>query len=400
MRGRRRVYARPMRGNPRVRLIGAVVCLAAAACTSQPRRLDWRISAPDPDLRSRIVSVRARILEGGCEGTIVRHETAFRVTGGDDGSGIDVERPPTLGPGEYSFTAVGLDASCTRVAHGCITERLPFGDGRGDITVTLSSAAEVAACHPRRCHEGLCTEGDAGQLDAGPMDGGVRDDAAPGDAGPAEGGPGDAGDGSVGPPSCNPSDSTLVACHAFEGDLSDGSGYGNDLRDSRGTSTFGRGKVGSALSHATGDLIYMDPDSSFEQPRITIELWVRPSTLPGDGERAGLVDRNGDFGIFLAGGGVPRCVILPGNVLAPGPSLEVGEWTHLACTHDEDTLRLYIDGTAVASDRGDRTTPPAGEAIRVGGNSPSGSDFVGDVDELRIWRVARSAEEIAASASR
>jgi hypothetical protein len=79
-----------------------------------------------------------------------------------------------------------------------------------------------------------------------------------------------------------------------------------------------------------------------------------------------------------------------------GPAVEVGKWTHLAATCDGTHMRFYINGTL----RGDTTlayapTPYATIPFRFGSIADDlNAFFYGAIDEVRVWNVARSAEEI------
>jgi Concanavalin A-like lectin/glucanases superfamily/Galactose oxidase-like, Early set domain/Bacterial Ig domain len=69
-------------------------------------------------------------------------------------------------------------------------------------------------------------------------------------------------------------------------------------------------------------------------------------------------------------------------------------WTHLAMTYDAITLKLFVNGTQVAS------VPASGAAVsstgplRFGGNSVWGEWFRGTLDDIRLYDRALSAAEI------
>ncbi len=84
-----------------------------------------------------------------------------------------------------------------------------------------------------------------------------------------------------------------------------------------------------------------------------------------------------------------------------------GQWHHVAATYGGGTWRLYLDGhedgtTSVGAftPRNDSVQHAAiGSALGTGGVVPSGQTqgfFNGAIDEVRIWGVARSAEQIQA----
>ena len=70
-------------------------------------------------------------------------------------------------------------------------------------------------------------------------------------------------------------------------------------------------------------------------------------------------------------------------------------WQHLACTYDRSVLRLYISGNVVASQAWTQALSTAGtNGLALAGNSPTGDILDGEIDDLRIWSVARSDQDI------
>lgn len=81
-------------------------------------------------------------------------------------------------------------------------------------------------------------------------------------------------------------------------------------------------------------------------------------------------------------------------------TVDLSEWTHVAVVYRQRSSALYLNGDLMA-------TGPAGPNIvhpasDLGWNSLNGSGgcFKGMVDEVRIWRAARSAEQIRANMHR
>lgn len=74
-----------------------------------------------------------------------------------------------------------------------------------------------------------------------------------------------------------------------------------------------------------------------------------------------------------------------------------GEWHHVALSYDGENWAIYVDGTADGTNGGDPNTTDQNLKI---GNLPephNGEYFDGTMDELRVWNVARTADEIVAS---
>lgn len=149
----------------------------------------------------------------------------------------------------------------------------------------------------------------------------------------------------------------------------------------------------------------------------TIEAWVKPAATNAQGAEAmTLLAREGSFavgfiseptpagepgravrlGVALAGRHAPdtsqlvdlRCVIDAGHG-AP--------WVHVAVTFDKKAVRGYVDGVLSCEDTtlGGGDIRKSSAPLEMGGRLESIDEaYAGAVDELRIWRVARTQEQI------
>ncbi|MCD4746383.1 MAG: T9SS type A sorting domain-containing protein [Bacteroidales bacterium] len=76
-----------------------------------------------------------------------------------------------------------------------------------------------------------------------------------------------------------------------------------------------------------------------------------------------------------------------------------GKWHHIAGTYDKNggsnNTNLYVDGYCVKfeTNTGSITSDPL-EKIYIGGHSYDGNLFNGPIDEVRLWNIARTAEQI------
>ncbi len=84
-----------------------------------------------------------------------------------------------------------------------------------------------------------------------------------------------------------------------------------------------------------------------------------------------------------------------------GLSASANQWVHFAMTWDGTTVRAYVNGVLKASKTStstSQTTLMTGMSdLVIGGYPPA--YFNGQIDEFRIWNVARSASEIASTMS-
>jgi hypothetical protein len=81
-------------------------------------------------------------------------------------------------------------------------------------------------------------------------------------------------------------------------------------------------------------------------------------------------------------------------------NLPLNTWTHLATTYDGATLRLFVNGTQVATKAVTGSAVTSTGALRFGGNSVWGEWFAGTLDEIRIYKRALTATEIQADTNR
>jgi Concanavalin A-like lectin/glucanases superfamily len=199
----------------------------------------------------------------------------------------------------------------------------------------------------------------------------------------------------------------LVACYQFEDNnntgfnsttAADGTANRNDLTLSIDTEVSG-GHPSNALLAASGGSAHVAHNATFDITQLTLELWIQPTSLPGVTARAGLIDEDAQYSMFIVNPGVVNCGVA-GQLLASGNNLvATGGWQHVACTYDQHVIRLYYNGVQVAM-QNDTAVPVTGQTngLSVGSNSPSGDSFLGLLDDVRIFSVARTAAEICADA--
>ncbi len=126
----------------------------------------------------------------------------------------------------------------------------------------------------------------------------------------------------------------------------------------------------------------------------TIETWIKYSTSRNDMSifNYGTFAFNQKFTLHLYNG---VYIIGEGNDLATGYNFNDGNWHHLAVTHNGTTTIVYVDGVV----RGSRNTTynTTGYDYQMGVSYRGGNwDFryEGTIDELRVWNVARTQQEI------
>ncbi|MFZ4058434.1 MAG: LamG-like jellyroll fold domain-containing protein [Ferruginibacter sp.] len=105
-------------------------------------------------------------------------------------------------------------------------------------------------------------------------------------------------------------------------------------------------------------------------------------------------DPNGGAGkIFLecAVGGVNR--LLYGTT-----AVNDNQWHHVAASYDGENIRLYVDGVLENTLAATGTLPIVTSPLGIGYNYADGRyQFIGKIDEVRIWNVARNLTQITAT---
>src|SRR5262249_49350067 len=69
-------------------------------------------------------------------------------------------------------------------------------------------------------------------------------------------------------------------------------------------------------------------------------------------------------------------------------------WSFLTETYDGSTLRLYVNGTQVASTAHTGTIATSTNPLQIGGDSIYGQYFAGLIDNVRVYNVALTAAQI------
>lgn len=181
----------------------------------------------------------------------------------------------------------------------------------------------------------------------------------------------------------------LVACYRFEGSGQDGSVEGNHA--SVTGLQYVTGQAGQAARFDAASSVTIPPDDSFGLGALTLELWLRPATLPASG-RFGLVDHPGRWSAWLRPDGV-YC-----RSVGPAP-IPTGSWSHIACVNDGATMHLYVDGQQITSGASALDPNPTSATIHLGSDAPDGGDpYLGDMDEVRLFDHVRSAEQVCVAA--
>ena len=197
-----------------------------------------------------------------------------------------------------------------------------------------------------------------------------------------------------------------VAAYSFdEGSgaaVTDASGRGN--HGTTTSTTWGTGRFGGALSfNGTSSWVTVPDSASLDLTnRITLEAWVNPAQLAGAWRTVIFKQSNNGMAYALYAANAANRplgqVQIGGEQNAIGPSaLPLNTWTHLAATYDGAAVRLFVNGTQVASKTQTGSAAVSTGVLRIGGNSIwTNERFNGRIDEVRIYDRVLTAAEIQA----
>ena len=194
----------------------------------------------------------------------------------------------------------------------------------------------------------------------------------------------------------------LVAAYSFNEGLGttvgDSSGLGNTGTVSNTTWTTS-GKFGNALVfNGTSALVTIPDAASLHLTNgMTIEAWVNPSAVTNAWRD---VIYKGNDNYYLEGSSENSSRPAGGGTWGSGgpiygtAALTVNTWAHVALTYDGANLRLYVNGTQVASQARTGNIATSTNPLQIGGDSLYGQYFQGTIDEVRVYNVALTATQI------
>jgi glucose/arabinose dehydrogenase/fibronectin type 3 domain-containing protein len=203
----------------------------------------------------------------------------------------------------------------------------------------------------------------------------------------------------------SPSPGGLVGAWAF------GEGAGTTTADATGNGNVGtltgaswstQGRYGSALSfNGTNSVVRVASAASLNvTSAMTLSAWIQP-TASQSGWRT-IMQREADAYFLNASNSSP---MRPSGGGTFGGSLDylsgptanpVNTWTHVALTYDGTILRLYVNGTQVATAARTGAVQTTTNPLWIGGNNPYGEYFQGLIDEVRVYNRALTQTDIQA----
>ena len=162
------------------------------------------------------------------------------------------------------------------------------------------------------------------------------------------------------------------------------------------------GIVGTALQFNNG-AVTVPAFGVAEPAEMTIELWFKPTERIAGGNRIDIMYR-------LQGGGRPHLTFNRGGILfgcylaTKAKEFQVvstynafePQWYYLVVTQDQEKAILYLDGEkdGEAESGGVVKMDFAAVGMSIAANGGSNNFFNGTIDEVKMWSVALTADEV------
>ncbi|HPC96762.1 MAG TPA: sugar-binding protein [Sedimentisphaerales bacterium] len=211
----------------------------------------------------------------------------------------------------------------------------------------------------------------------------------------------------VPPTPVDPGTNGLVAYYPLDADAGDASGNGLDGVVMGDTTPTDGASGGAMLFDGDGDYIEVAHNTLLDiTGPISLSLWIRPDAEDPEGkgtETAPMAKALSTASPSWSwqvryGWGSPKPYMAFTFNTSPrawayvGQKLTQGEWHHIACSADGQTLTAYLNGLATESTpMGAITSSPT--PVLIGSDGWS-CDWIGAIDEVAIYNRALSAEEM------
>ncbi|HEX3580210.1 MAG TPA: LamG domain-containing protein [Thermoanaerobaculia bacterium] len=201
-------------------------------------------------------------------------------------------------------------------------------------------------------------------------------------------------------PGLNPAQfSSLEAWYAFEGN-------GNDSWHTHHGTMVGNGfgfAQGNALpnqyltlpGYPTHGYIEILADTVLDTPQMTIEAWVSVHDAHNTNLCSSIAGNGYTTGWWLGVCGTSmRSYFNGGGSSVTGGTIPADTWVHIAAVTDGTTHKHYINGNLVFQALETATRSTSTRAPRIGSDPDWDYQVAGAIDDLRIWSVARTQEQI------
>ncbi len=189
-------------------------------------------------------------------------------------------------------------------------------------------------------------------------------------------------------------------CAGGTNDSCDSSGYGNDGAWNGNTTVNNKGKYGKATVYdGNGDYTLVNDSNSLDLTTgLSLEAWVYPTSFSCSNTFCQIIMKNSGnslyYGILTNGTGNIGCQIsgVSGGVF--GSTLSLNQWSHVVCTHDGSSLKLYVNGRLDTSSALTGGSTASNANLSIGTDLVNNRSFIGSIDEVKIYNYARNSQQV------
>jgi hypothetical protein len=195
-----------------------------------------------------------------------------------------------------------------------------------------------------------------------------------------------------------PDGDSIVGLWHLNGNMLDATANGNNGSAVGDATSTNAGVLGQAyIFDGSGDFISIADSADFDIDYITVTFWgYLDSTRSG---WDGFLGREDNYAVYVNSADPPKVYAYIENTLAEFKiisslrTIAYDTWYFFALTYDGTTLILYINAEEEASDTLSGTLQFVDEPFRIGEN-PTGTDLDGKIDEVVLYDVPLTVDEI------
>ena len=198
---------------------------------------------------------------------------------------------------------------------------------------------------------------------------------------------------------------SLVGAWLFEGkgdEILDSSGNGHDGGIGQGDPKRVKGKFGGAMEFGGTDMVTVPDDNAMDLKSFTLSAWINVPKITGvwqivaTKENRNPTGRN--YGIFCNNNsGVIHFSFTTAAAWQSFNAATVttdGTWHHIAATYEKPNFKLYLDGVLDGEQNPDADPDNHDSPLYIGGCDIGDYWMTGVIDEVLLFSVALSEEEV------